>query len=159
MVVVPVMNSSPGLWVETNEATLQLSDGVGAVHVTDTEHEPALSVMVILSGHPSMTGSSSSETTTSKVQTASLPQLSTAVYVTVVGPSGKNEPGVCDSVGVRGPSHRSDAVGAAQLTTAPHWPESFDTAMFEGQPGKLGGVKSTQKLGESKSSVGMAEPR
>ena len=54
--VVPVMNSSPGLWVETNEATLQLSDGVGAVHVTATEHAPSLSVMVILAGQPEMLG-------------------------------------------------------------------------------------------------------
>src|SRR5690606_13774004 len=84
-VVVPIGNTSP-LLCELDNDTEQLSDAVGAVHVTTASHELASVLNVISVGQFAITGTSVSTTVTSNEHVAVLPAPSVAVYVTVVVP-------------------------------------------------------------------------
>ena len=75
-----------------NVATEQLSEAVGAVHVTAAWHDP-FAAITIGAGHPLMTGFVLSLTVTLNVQVEILPDPSVAVYVTGVVPKGKVLPG------------------------------------------------------------------
>ncbi len=72
------------------------------------------------------------------------PDASLAVYVTVVAPTGKEEPGECDRVQVMLPEgvQLSDAVGSVQLTMAEQIPGELFTAIFAGQAEITGGIAS-----------------
>src|SRR6266545_354596 len=80
-----------------------------------------------------MTGLSVSRTVTVKEQVAWLPDASVAVQVTVVVPVGKNEPEAGLQTTLIGPGQLSVAVGAANVTTAPHWPGSLPVTILAGQ--------------------------
>ena len=85
----------PGLWVDVKDAIPQLSSAVGAVHVTICEQVagfPAFDVKPILAGHPVITGFVLSLTVTVNEQVAVLPELSVAVYITTVVPTGNASP-------------------------------------------------------------------
>ena len=78
----------------------QLSADVAAVHVTFVPHALASLVTVMLAGVPEITGSWLSTTVTVKVDVATLPWMSVAVYVTVVTPTGKRSPEAAEPVKV-----------------------------------------------------------
>src|SRR5690606_40733380 len=78
-VVVPIGNTSP-LLCELDNDTEQLSDAVGAVHVTTAPHELASVLNVISVGQSAITGTSVSTTVTSNEHVAVLPAPSVAVY-------------------------------------------------------------------------------
>jgi hypothetical protein len=56
-VVIPTVNADPGACDDTSVSTAQLSDAVGAVHVTVLLHESVESDVVIFDGQLFMTGS------------------------------------------------------------------------------------------------------
>jgi len=70
---VPTANVSPGLCVEVNVATAQLSDVVGSVQLTAALQSPASLVCVMSAGVPAIAGSSSSVTVTLKLDVLTLP--------------------------------------------------------------------------------------
>jgi hypothetical protein len=78
-----------------------------------------------------ITGGCTSLTVTVKVQVAVLPVASVAVEVTVVVPTGKNEPEAGTAATVT-PGQLSVAF-TAKFTTAPHWLGSLLTVIFAGQ--------------------------
>ena len=78
-VVVPTANVAPGACVEVNEATSQLSEDVGASHVTTAEQLPASAVWVMSAGVPAIAGASSSVTVMSKLVVTMLPDESSDV--------------------------------------------------------------------------------
>jgi heme A synthase len=122
-VVVPTANVAPGACVEVNEATSQLSEDVGASHVTTAEQLPASAVWVMSAGVPAIAGFSSSVTVMVKLVEESLPWMSVAVYVTVVVPTANVSPGACDEVN-EATSQLSEDVGASHVTTAEQLPAS-----------------------------------
>ena len=130
-VVVPTGNVLPeaGLVVMVT-APPQLSVAVGA-NVTALPQVPVVDVVVILEGQV-ITGACVSFTVTVKVQVDVLPWASVAVAVTVVVPTGKNDPLVGDVVTVT-PGQLSVAVIVGKVTTAPHWFASFDLVILAGQ--------------------------
>jgi hypothetical protein len=71
---------------------------------------------LISEGHPLITGAVSSVMFTVKLQVVVLPAASTAVYVTVVAPSGKISPELCVEVNET-TWQLSEAVGAIQITS------------------------------------------
>ena len=81
-----------------------------------------------------MTGACVSLIVTVKVQVALglFGLASIAVQVTVVVPTGKNEPEGGEQL-VVAPGQLSEAVGGGKLTTAPHWFGSLPCVMFAGQ--------------------------
>lgn len=95
--VVPTGNRlPPGIPVAVTPARLipQLSLAAGAVNTITLEH-PAI-VGSEMSAGSTMVGSSLSVTVTGNVQELVLPELSATVTVTIVVPTGKNDPGACD---------------------------------------------------------------
>ena len=70
--MVPTAKVSPGLWVEVNVSTLQLSAAVGAVQVTAVEQSPASAVWEMSAGVPEMVGFSLSVTVTLKLTVVTL---------------------------------------------------------------------------------------
>src|SRR5438874_5261773 len=87
----------------------------------------------MLTGQPLITGASSSLIVTVKVQVEVLAP-SVAVQLTVVAPPGKVSPGLRLQLTATTPAQLSLAVGAVQLTTAPHLSASVPWAMLAGQP-------------------------
>ena len=79
-------------------------------------------------------GACVSFTLTVKVQVVSglFGLASEAVQVTVVIPTGKNDPEAGEHEAVA-PEQLSVGVGVVYVTTAPHWFRSFDRTMFCGQ--------------------------
>jgi len=77
--VAPTAKVSPGLWLDVNVSTAQLSDAVGSVQLTTAEQSPASAVWVMSAGVPLMVGSSSSVTVTVKELVVVLPWMSVAV--------------------------------------------------------------------------------
>src|SRR5690606_33985141 len=130
-VVVPIENTSP-LLCELDNDTEQLSDAVGAVHVTTASHELASVLTVMSVGQFAITGTSVSSTVTSNEHVVVLPAPSVAVYVTVVVPIGITSPGSCVLVNVV-PVQLSVNVGAIHVTTASHELASVLTVMSVGQ--------------------------
>src|SRR5260370_12698573 len=84
-----------------------------------------------------MDGGSASLTVTVKLQLATLPELSVALHVTVVVPTGKVDPLSGLHTTLAAPQ-LSLADGVGEVTTALHWPWSLFTTMFTGQA-MLGG--------------------
>ena len=127
-----------------NDWIAQLSAAVGAVQVTTASQTPASLLCVMSLGQPLMTGFSVSLTVTVNEQGVAFvfPQASSAVYVTVVTPTGNVSPGLCDGVSVT-PGQLSLAVGAVQVTTAEQLPVSLDWVMSLGQPMIVGSVQSS----------------
>src|ERR1041385_184488 len=95
----------------------------------------------MLFGQPVITGASSSLTVTVNVQVELLAP-SVAVQVTVVVPTGKVSPGLWSQFSGTVPAQLSVAVGAVQLTTAPHRALSVSWEMLFGQPLISGGSSS-----------------
>src|SRR5258708_4407161 len=89
--VTPVAKNVPLCGSHTTITPGQLSVTVGA-KVTVAPHTPG-SVPVVISAGQVITGFSVSLTVTMKLQLATLPELSVAVQVTVVVPTGKMDPG------------------------------------------------------------------
>src|SRR5260221_1495612 len=147
IVVVPAGNklplARPLVWVTVGAAS-QLSLAVGPVQLTIAPHLPkSIGTGPMLPGQPLITGASASPlTVTVKVHVELLPATSLAVYSIVVVPAGNKlplaKPLVCVTVGTA--SQLSVAVGAVQLTIAPHLPVSIGTGpMLPGQPLITGG--------------------
>src|SRR5260221_10089964 len=142
IVVVPAGNKLPlakPLVCVTVGTASQLSVAVGAVQLTIAPHLPvSIGTGPMLPGQPLITGGSASPlTVTVKVHVELLPAASLAVYSIVVVPAGNKlplaKPLVCVTVGTA--SQLSLAVGAVQLTIAPHLPVSIGTGpMLPGQP-------------------------
>src|SRR5690606_40568457 len=129
-VVVPIENTSP-LLCELDNDTEQLSDAVGAVHVTTASHELASVLTVMSVGQFAITGTSVSTTVTSNEHVAVLPAPSVAVYVTVVVAIGNTSPLLCELD--NDTEQLSDAVGAVHVTTAPHVLASVINVISVGQ--------------------------
>src|SRR5690606_5400124 len=129
------------LLCELDNDTEQLSDAVGAVHVTTASHELASVLNVISVGQFAITGTSVSTTVTSNEHVAVLPAPSVAVYVTVVVPIGNTSPLLCELD--NDTEQLSDAVGAVHVTTASHEPGSVFTEIFDGQFDMVGGILSS----------------
>jgi hypothetical protein len=85
-----------------------------------------------------ITGASASLTVTVKLHIGP----TDVVQVTVVGPTGKNEP----EAGVQVTVPQLPVVVGAKLTLAPHWPGSLFTVMLAGQVIVQAGVTVTMKL-------------
>src|SRR6185503_8115438 len=120
----------------------QLSFAVGAVQLTTAPHLSASVPWAMSDGQPLITGASSSVTVTLKVQVAMLAP-SVAVQVTVVWPTEKVLPLAGEQLTLTTPAQLSRAVGAVQLTTAPHLSASVPWAMSAGQPLITGAWLST----------------
>jgi hypothetical protein len=73
--------------VDVNVSMPQLSEDVGAAHVTTALQLPASFVCVMFDGKPLIAGSSSSVTVTVWVAVAAFPEGSVTVHVTVVVPT------------------------------------------------------------------------
>ena len=154
-VVVPTAKMEPGRcdFVHTSDPTaVQLSVPVGSTQLTTASQLPGSFAWVIAVGQPASTGSSLSLTVTSKLQAREVfPAASVAVYVTVVVPTAKMEPGRCDFVHTSDPTavQLSVPVGSTQLTTASQLPGSFAWVIAVGQPASTGSSLSltvTSKL-------------
>lgn len=93
-VVVPIGNTVPGVWLAvTTKPEPQLSVMVGGVQKTGAPHVLNALFTVMFVGQLVITGAKLSVTVTVKVHVLVLPTASTAVYVTVVVPTGKVAPG------------------------------------------------------------------
>ena len=77
--MVPTAKVSPGLWVDVNVSTLQLSAAVGAVQVTAAEQLPVSLDCEMSAGVPEMVGFSLSVTVTLKLDVTEFPAASVAV--------------------------------------------------------------------------------
>ncbi len=84
-----------------------------------------------MSEEQTIVGNSVSSTVMSNSHVVTLPAASIAVYVTVVVPTGKKSPELCEDVIVT--PQLSVSVGTVQLTIAPQSPASLDTVMSCGQ--------------------------
>jgi hypothetical protein len=91
-VVVPLAKTEPGAGVQTTDASAQLSLPVGIVHVTTALHRPGSVFCTMLLGQPEIVGGTVSVTVTLNEHVETLPEVSVAVYVTAVVPTGKLEP-------------------------------------------------------------------
>ena len=133
-VVVPIGKTEPEAGVATVVEPLQLSLPE-ALNVTTAPHWPASLQAVMLCGQDA-TGSSQSLIVTLNEQVAVRPAASVATTLTVVVPTGKNEPeaGVATTVT---PGQLSFA-GVLKLTIAPHWPASLHCVMPAAAPRLLG---------------------
>ena len=89
-----------------------------------------------------MVGDSASLTVTVKVHIPIFPAASRLVQVTVVVPTGKNDPLGGLQTTVKDDVQLSEAEGAVYVTEAPHIPVVLLTIMLAGQV-KTGGVLST----------------
>src|SRR6185436_341258 len=123
----------------------QLSRAVEAVQLTTAPHLSASVPWAMSAGQPLITGASSSVTVTLKVQVAMLAP-SVAVQVTVVWPTEKVLPLAGEQLTLTTPAQLSRAVGAVQLTTAPHLSEEVPVGMADGQPLFTGASSSVQSL-------------
>lgn len=131
----------PLVLVLLNDAMAQLSEAVGDVQVATAPHVPAVAVNVWLEGIPEITGMMLSVTVTVNDSSAVLPDPSVAVYVTVVVPTGKDEPET--AVGISEETLQlSEAVGAVHVTVAAHVPAATFVVMLEGIPEITGSVTS-----------------
>lgn len=81
-------------------------------------------------------------------QLATLPESSTNVYVTRVGPMRKKESGSCDLVSSLSVPETSMDVGSRYVTVAPGLPSSTTTLKSAGHPRIVGGVVSTKDRDE-----------
>lgn len=137
--MVPTGKDEPMAWSVVNVA-LQLSLAVGAVQVT-VLLQPEVTLCVMLLGIPEIVGLILSVIVTVNDPVAVLPEASVTVYVTVVVPTGKKLPGALVVVSVK--VQLSLAVGAVQLTFAPHEPAVTFWVILEGTPVKVGLILST----------------
>lgn len=132
--VVPTEKNDPGAFVLVMFTT-QLSVTVGGVHVTLVPQVPMVSsaLTVMFEGHPTITGSVTSVTTTLNVHVDCLPEASVAVYVTAVVPTEKNAPGALSLVMFT--TQLSVTVGGVHDTFVPHVPivASAFNVIVEGQ--------------------------
>jgi hypothetical protein len=117
----------------------QLSLAVGTTQLTGALQTPGNVETVMFDGQVVNEGTSPSETVMVKEQFAALPAPSVAVNTMFDVPIGKNDPPgnpvVCVNVT---PEQLSLAIGATQLTKAPHKPGVFTTEIFGGQNVKTG---------------------
>ena len=109
----------------------QLSFNVGAGYVTTAPQIFGSFAVVMLAGQ-TMVGDCVSVMVIVNVQVAVLPDASVAVDVTVVVPTGKKLPDAGTETTVV-PGQLSVAVGALNVTTAPHWFAVLEAVIFEGQ--------------------------
>ena len=117
-------------------ALVQLSFADGSVQDTTESQEPKSLDFVISVGQPTITGTWVSLIVTSKLHvTLTLPDSSSATYVTTVVPKGKIDPGVWDFVQVILPDvvQLSATVGSTQVTTALHESVSLSWVISVGQ--------------------------
>ena len=142
VVVVPTESGLPEVWDEVNVATAQLSDAVGSVHVTAVSHSAGGGSNVMSAGMPEIVGAVLSVTVTLNEAVPVFPEVSDPVYVTVVVPTGKVEPGAWEEVWLT-PGQLSAAVGAVQVAAALQLPASALTVMSAGTPVKVGFWSST----------------
>ena len=108
-----------------------MSEAVGNVHVTTATLTPTSLFWEIAAGVFVITGFSVSVTITSKLLVVLFPELSVAVYDTVVVPTGNVSPELCVLTNVATVA-LSEAVGAVQVITAPQRPVSLFLAIPEG---------------------------
>src|SRR5438874_118870 len=126
-VVVPTPKAEPlaGPCVRVRFAPGLLSDTVGSVQFTTAVHSPASALRVILLGQFWTMGGWLSTTRTLKLQGATLPELSVAVYVIPYWPTACREPRTAPPVwATLTPGQLSLAVGSGQVITASGWPGS-----------------------------------
>ena len=108
-VVVPTGNVAPVAGTHTTVAPGQLSDAVGVVKFTTAEHWPAVLPVVMFAGHVTV-GACVSWIVTVNEHVPVFADASVAVHVTVVTPTGKDDPdnGAHTTVA---PGQLSEAVG------------------------------------------------
>ena len=146
--VEPTGKASPLSWDEVQLVTPQLSAAVGSVQEATAEQLPASLFKAMSAGMPLMDGFSSSVTVTVKVPVVVFPLMSAAVKLTVVEPTGKVSPLLCEEVNVA-MAQLSAPVGSVQLTTAEQLPASLVCVMLAGVPlrdGASSSVTVTVKL-------------
>ena len=109
--VVPTGKVEPVAGTQLTVAPGQLSEAVGVVKFTTAEHCPAVAGVVMFAGHV-IVGACVSLIVTVKVHVASglFAEPSDAVHVTVVTPTGNDEPDAGTQLTVA-PGQLSDAVG------------------------------------------------
>jgi hypothetical protein len=135
-VVVPTGKNDPDARAHETLATAQLSVAVAFAYVTtlpivqEPDAASALAVVVMFAGH-AIAGGCVSSTRTVKEHAVWLPPASRAVQVTVVVPTGKNDPDAGRHETVV-PGQLSIGVGVVYVTFAPHWSGAFGTIAFGG---------------------------
>ncbi len=95
----------------------QLSVTVSGIQFITAPHTPLSLFTEISEGQFAITGGTLSVTTTSKEQVLEFKAASVKVYVTLVVPTGKRSPGLCERTNV-GVLQLSVAVGSVQVTAA-----------------------------------------
>lgn len=120
---------------------------VGAVHVTTALISPVAAVEDAPAGQLEITGETLStipawETTTSNWQTATFPDGSLKVYVTVVVPTRNESPGLCEDVTTTTPPDESVADGTVHVAAALLDPTLACALACAGQLEITGGVLS-----------------
>jgi hypothetical protein len=117
----------------------QLSVATGATQPTTELHKPGVLLTVMFVGHEVKVGAWLSVIVMLNEHVAEFPLASVAINVTNVTPTGKVEPDgnplVCV---ITDPAQLSVAVGATQLTTAPHMPGVLVVVTFTGHEVKTG---------------------
>jgi hypothetical protein len=118
-----------------------LSLAVGAVQLTVAAQVPGEAETEIGAGSPESDGGCVSTTVTVKLAVCEFPAGSVAVYVMVVVPTGKLEPGAKfgEKLAIE---QLSLAVGAVQLAVCAQVPGAAFTEMFAGVPVIAGGCVS-----------------
>ena len=129
--VTPTLNVEPDAGTATVVATEQLSVAAGKVKFTTASHELASLSTSILSGQLA-TGFSPSFTVIVNVQSSILLDVSVAVTVTVVTPTGKVEPDAKSETSDRILQLSVDKP-RSKSTTASHEPESVKATISVGQ--------------------------
>lgn len=141
--VVPTGKKLPLVCDDVIAGVPQLSVLPGVAHVTVRPHEAAMAVVfeVMLPGNDVKLGAILSIILTSNDPVAVLPDGSVTVYVTVVVPTGKKSPGLCELLMVK--LQLSLPVGGVHVTTAPQTPASTFCMISDGTPEIVGSISST----------------
>ncbi len=122
-------------------AISQLSSEVGSSQVTTASHSPGVFSTWMLAGPESIVGTWSSITVTSKDWPVTFPLTSVTTTETVVIPTGKVSPELCEFTTDSTPQS-SSIVGGSQVTTASHRPAIAEISMLSGSPTIVGGIRS-----------------
>jgi hypothetical protein len=126
-IVVPIGNTVGALLL--TEATLQLSEVIGVPNVTLNATQELFALTNKLTG-ATIVGFCVSITVTVKLAVLVFPAASVAVYVTVVVPSGKTSPGLCELVIVT--AQLSVIVGVIHVAVALQFPVLLLMIKFAG---------------------------
>jgi len=114
-----------------------LSLALGSAQVTSAPQSPAEFSTIKSSGKPDIVGLSVSRTVTVKKLLDEFPELSKAVYVTIVEPTEKTLPGLWSTSRVKEPQF-SETMGSVQLAAALQVPLAVSTDKSIGMPEMIG---------------------